>query len=314
VMILAGPPGAGKTLLTSLLKHLFGGGTAHPYQSFVGDTAFNEDLAESGLLVIDDEAASFHPLARRKFQQALKQWLVSDLRRIHAKGQKAVTLKTCQRVVILVNEDSLEVLPHLDGSFRDKVHLLKAFTSTEVCQQRSTEERLAWSMALKAELPHFLWWLLHEFQVPEHRGDARYGVAAYQDQELMDDICQTDENALLMEQIEAVLAHSTETREERPNKAFVLAANQAWAWQGTAHELEDILRANLREVIAQRLFPHSNSLGLRLESLSQQFPAKVLRLKRVSGLRRWSINIEVDEHRLKRLSVVFRNITPQSQW
>lgn len=68
VMIIAGPPGAGKTLLASLIKHLFGGGVAHPYQSFIGDTAFNEDLAESGLLVIDDEAASFHPLARRKFQ------------------------------------------------------------------------------------------------------------------------------------------------------------------------------------------------------------------------------------------------------
>ena len=321
VMIIAGPPGAGKTLLASLMKHLFGGGAAHPYQSFVGDTAFNEDLAESGLLVIDDEAASFHPLARRKFQQALKQWLVSDLRRIHAKGQKAVTLKTCQRVVILVNEDALELLPHIGGSFRDKVHLLRAFPSNEVRQQRTTEERLRWSTTLKAELPHFLWWLQHEFQIPEHRVDARYGVAAYQDEELMDDICQTDENALLMEQIEAVLANSKETRPERPNRAFVLAAHHAWTWQGTAHELEDILRENLRDVIAQRLFPHSNSLGLRLESLSQQFPAKVLRLKRVSGIRRWSINFNVDEDRLKRLTAVFRNITshtpppdPHTQW
>lgn len=310
VMIIAGPPGAGKTLLASLIKHLFGGGVAHPYQSFIGDTAFNEDLAESGLLVIDDEAASFHPLARRKFQQALKQWLVSDLRRIHAKGQKAVTLKTCQRVIILVNEDSLEVLPHLDGSFRDKVHLLKAFPSREVHQQRTTEERLEWSTALKAELPHFLWWLQHEFQIPESRVDARYGVVAYQDEELMDEICQTDENAVLMEQIEAILACSSETRQERPNKAFTLEANRAWTWQGTAHELEDMLRENLRDAIAQRLFPHNNSLGLRLESLSQQFPLKVLRLKRVSGLRRWSINMNVDEDRLKRLKVVFRAITP----
>lgn len=235
---------------------------------------------------------------------------MSDLRRIHAKGQKAVTLKTCQRVIILVNEDSLEVLPHLDGSFRDKVHLLKAFPSREVHQQRTTEERLEWSTALKAELPHFLWWLQHEFQIPESRVDARYGVAAYQDEELMDEICQTDENAVLMEQIEAILACSSETRQERPNKAFTLEANRAWTWQGTAHELEDTLREELRDAIAQRLFPHNNSLGLRLESLSQQFPLKVLRLKRVSGLRRWSINMNVDEDRLKRLKAVFRAITP----
>lgn len=126
-LAIAGKRGNGKSLAVEIICRCLGGRQSSAYRYLCGDTAFNKDLIQSELLVMDDSAASTHATARMKLAQNLKAHLFGGLVRVEGKNKDAFECAPVQTVVIAVNEgaEHLMVLPEIDDSMRDKIHLMK---------------------------------------------------------------------------------------------------------------------------------------------------------------------------------------------
>ena len=179
LLILLGPTGHGKTLLTNAIVAQAVGGLGDASAYLAGDTSFNRDLCGKAAWVVDDQTAASTYADQRKFVELTKRCVANPRIEYHAKYADAVTLPWAGRVMMSLNLDanSLAALPTLDSSNRDKVIALRvgAKTKAKFGTNAETEETIA------RELPHFLRWLL-DWVPPSHVVDSsRFGVATYVD-------------------------------------------------------------------------------------------------------------------------------------
>ena len=104
-LFLCGPAGGGKSLLQRLITVILGGRCGKPYQYMTRATSFNADLLGAEHLMIEDEQASADIRARRNFGASLKDMVVNEDQRLHAKGKDAIILRPFWRVTVSTNNE-----------------------------------------------------------------------------------------------------------------------------------------------------------------------------------------------------------------
>jgi hypothetical protein len=183
-LLLVGPTGRGKSLLSNKVISDLVGGFADASDYLSGQTKFNKDLGKVASWVIDDttSAASFQD--QRRATELLKRAVANPRVEYMAKYADALSIPWTGRVTMSLNMDanSLSVIPSLDTSNRDKLMaLLISEKSTKKFPPNAEVEAI-----LRDELPFFGRFLL-DWQMPEGVRDVgRFGVASYIDPTIAD--------------------------------------------------------------------------------------------------------------------------------
>lgn len=179
LMILLGPAGHGKTLLTNKIIGASVGGFSDASDYLSGKTSFNRDLCGSAAWVVDDQTAAATYADQRKFVELTKRCVANPRLEYHAKYADAIPLPWSGRVMMSLNLDanSLAALPSLDSSNRDKIIALRINSGHKV--KFGSNEFV--ENTINTELPFFLKWL-YDWQVPiEIKDSNRFGVKTYID-------------------------------------------------------------------------------------------------------------------------------------
>ena len=298
LLAIVGPPGAGKTLFVTLISELFDGTIRNPYPAFSGATGFKGDLASAFLLVMDDSAESVRADARHKLAKNIKEFLVVPQRRFEAKFKDGFTAPTFQRVIMLGNEDSLGVFPAPEPAFLDKYALLHAYSSEDVSAIRDEDVKEAWMERYRQALPAFAHYLIHEFKIPEEMVDPRYGVKAYKDPDLLNELSNADTDHELLRCLReyymdggnAVTAGKVTVAPSPANPGKFL-----WMWEGYSREFQ-VLVAQLPPDQGWKLeFRNRHSAGILVKNLAEQYPDVMQRGTTVRGSRRWKLRFECSE-------------------
>lgn len=183
-LLLVGPTGRGKSLLSNKIISGLVGGFSDASDYLSGQTKFNKDLGRVASWVIDDttSAASFQD--QRRATELLKRAVANPRVEYMAKYADAMSIPWTGRVILSLNMDanSLSVIPSLDTSNRDKLMaLLISNKSTNSFPANSQLEA-----TIEQELPHFGKFLL-DWKVPEEVEDVgRFGVQSYIDPTIAD--------------------------------------------------------------------------------------------------------------------------------
>lgn len=183
-LLLVGPTGRGKSLLSNKVISGLVGGFSDASDYLSGQTKFNKDLGRVASWVIDDttSAASFQD--QRRATELLKRAVANPRVEYMAKYADAMSLPWTGRVTLSLNMDanSLSVIPSLDTSNRDKLMaLLISDTSTKSFPPNSQLEG-----TIEQELPHFGKFLL-DWKIPKPIEDVgRFGVKSFIDLTIAD--------------------------------------------------------------------------------------------------------------------------------
>jgi energy-coupling factor transporter ATP-binding protein EcfA2 len=266
VLVIAGPPACGKSLLQNMLTKLFGGRSAKPYQYLSGGTQFNSELFHAEHLMIEDETASFELRVRRQLGANLKGFVVNQSQRCHPKNRQALTLYPFWRVSITLNDEAenLMVLPPLEDSLKDKLLLFRAFKREMPMPTGTLEEWGEFSARLDADLPGFVYYLLHHWQIPTDMRDERYGVGYYHHHELLEMMNVLSPETKLLELIDVKLF---------PPEGL----NEHDDWEGRAAELETMLTGPNSSVSyeARKLLIFNSACGQYLGRLAHIHPNRI---------------------------------------
>ena len=179
LLILLGPTGRGKTLLTNRIVGHAVGGCEDASEFLSGSTSFNNALCGVAAWVVDDQTAATTYADQRKFVELTKRCVANPRVAYHAKHVDSISVPWAGRVLMSLNTDpnSLAALPPLDSSNRDKVLALRVREEHKPVfgANRQVES------IIDRELPHFLRWLL-DWAPPTRVIDTnRFGVKTYVD-------------------------------------------------------------------------------------------------------------------------------------
>lgn len=267
-LVIAGPRDCGKSFLQNLLTPLLGGRAAKPYQHMAGETSFNRELFGAEHLMIEDVVASTDIRSRRAFGNKLKEFTVNELQTCHGKFLENINVFPFWRISITVNDEpeNLMVLPPLDHSVADKFILLRASDA----KIPTNIDRDTYHKTISDELPHFLHWLLNDFQLPADLWDRRFGMKHYHHPVLLAAINDMSPETQLQILIETYL--------------FPQGVNE---WTGTAEELRIALSNRDRDAVRQ-LLSWSNATGTYLGRLAERDPQHYI-TSRNKRIRAWTI-------------------------
>lgn len=226
IVIMAGPPNRGKTLLSQYILGSIFGGFADASE-FLLKGGFNKELAEVGLWCVDDGTTAANFNDHRKFSEMLKRHVANPNITYHPKFRDATMLPWRGRIIVTCNldADSLSVLPDLDGTILDKLMLFKLTMPTE--ESRALFNDYDVESIIPKELPHFLTWLVNWSPPADLAalGESRYGVAPFHHPDLVESARDASPDHRFMEIID-LFCESLE-RVER-DTTF---------WEGTASSL-----------------------------------------------------------------------------
>lgn len=279
LLILLGPTGRGKTLLTNKIVGGAVGGCSDASAYLSGQTAFNKDLCGSAAWVIDDQTAASTYADQRKFVELTKRAVANPRLEYHAKYADAIPLPWAGRVMMSLNLDaqSLAALPTLDSSNRDKIIALR------VCGKHKPKfgNNQQVEATISQELPHFLRWLL-DWQVPDRVGaTSRFGVKTYVDSFIEAAAYDNSSRSAIAEMVEFF---AKKVREVLPSPK----------WRGTLTEFQ----ASLHECNGGRSVGASNNLefvrrGMTVleEVCAHNRTVRPVRSKGHGGGKVWEIDI-----------------------
>jgi len=178
-MILVGPAGRGKSLLSNRVVGGLVGGFADASDYLTGSTKFNKELAQSPLWVQDDSVSSASYTDQRRATELLKRSTANPRMEYQAKFADTIGIPWTGRVLLSLNTDanSMAVIPSLDSSNRDKLMALQI--SDDATQNFPANVDL--EKTIGEELPFFAKFLMDYVTPPEIVQNARYGVESYID-------------------------------------------------------------------------------------------------------------------------------------
>ncbi len=277
MLVLAGAPNAGKTLLSLIVKNALGGRSANPMTAWTGQLPWNDDLLGSELLLIDDAVSSTDPRARKAFGARFKEAIYAGDVAINTRRKSSVTMRPVWRVMVCCNEtaENLSVIPPLEEGIEDKISLLKVSVIKTPMPASSSDEREKFSTALKKELPYFLGYL-ESINVPDELKDSRTGVLAWKDPQLLASVNNISPEQKLENLIQLCMQNQT------------LSCENGERWI-TASELESILTDNnsRSRSQAQALLKYHAACGSYLSTLVKRGSEYVTASKKVKGTTRY---------------------------
>lgn len=308
-LCVAGQKDCGKSRLAMILRWILGGRVAKPYAAMIGRDNFNRELFEAVLQLIDDENADTRIEMRLKFGAEIKKIVANDEVKQRGMHRDGITLSVLWRLVVLVNLEAerLMVLPPIDSDIQDKLLMLKGYRRPEPPADAPAEIRASWPMPmptrsedekeafrvrLRAELPAFLWWLLNDFKMPSHVGGGRFSVRHWQHPQIRDRLQQFAPHVRLWQLIESsrvVFEKWDPGVPTDPNSRPGYVAVPEWS--GKARELSDLLRSEKSQLTAdeKRKVPDPAWIGQRLEAAKEHFGSDVADQKRTALARLWRL-------------------------
>ncbi len=280
IAIFIGAADAGKSLCQLLIDEVLGGRSTDPYV-FMTKSSFNRDLFCSEHLKMEDKAPKIDEASRANFGAMLKQLAVNQTHRFEGKGQDAIGgLKPFWRVSISLNDEpkTLLMLPSLDASMLDKIFLFKARKATIPFADGTLEGRAKVDAIVKGEMPAFMHFLLHEYEIQEKKRSRRFGITHFHHPDLVAKLQCLDPEMRLLQLVEEFIIRSCEKKE----------------WIGRASELERYLLGipAIRNEVGIRILNYNGAAGMLLAKLELRFPERVKKLPgRVDGKRVWRITL-----------------------
>ena len=241
------------------------------------DNDFNGDLCGCEILLLDDKSASSKINERLRFASQIKTHTVATNNiSLHRKGCDAIPVSLFWRIIICVNDnaESLTVLPPLNEDVADKLILLKGHKFDMPWDTSGDGAREEFWNALVAEMPHFLHWLLNDYDIPAELQETRYGVISYHHPEIAEKLNSQSPEYVLLSLIDQALWEDVES-----------------LWKGTASELRAILIQNGKSRIRAKslLGGFDEATGTYLGRLASKYPERV-QSSRTSSSRDWIIN------------------------
>lgn len=188
-IIFAGDASAGKSLTQTFITHCLGGRDCVSAAMFIrGNSNFNEEMWEAEHLILDDVAGDSGNATMRLATDNLKNLIASPRAMVHGKGKRPATLRPIWRITISsnLNTEAKATLPGLDGSTKDKFSVFNVGVAADYMDLYQRGINVLDDVLLK-DLGE---WLHHvdSFQIPEAMQCPRYGVKAYHDEELAEDM------------------------------------------------------------------------------------------------------------------------------
>jgi hypothetical protein len=272
-----GKPGTGKTFAQSLITDILGGRSAHPYKYMAGETTFNGDLFKAEHQIIDDECAQTDIQARRAFGQGLKKVVATEKHQMNAKYQGQIDLIPFWRITLSLNDnpESLMILPPIDEDIEGKLTIFQTRQASVFPADSSRASREAFRLAIFGQIPAFLDMLV-KWEMPEYVMDNRFGVRAYINPEIGEELRSSQPEERLHTYIN-----------------LYMADNGLTEWTGSADDLQNTLSTS-------RYAPSTNTLlgrwdracGTYLSRLQARYPLQFERLpRRGDDIKRWKIVI-----------------------
>ena len=316
-LLMAGEPDCGKSFLALVLRWIFGGRVARPYDAMIGKEQFNRDIAEAVLqLVDDDNQADTRLEARLKFGGELKKIVANNEFRMRGMHKDGFAVEVLRRLVVLVNLQlsRLMVLPPLDGDVNDKAFLFKGYTrptpaggrptnetpAEQACwpapmPTRTIEERERYRNTVRAELPAFLFWLLNEFKMPSQMSGGRFVVRHWHHPALVRALQDLAPEMRLWELIlrsQCVLQQWKGTAEQG-----VVLEWRSEGWTGSASDLEVLLKSEASKLSKEehKEIPKPNWLGQRLQSFAEHYGPNVCARKDGRTKRIWTLKPRAED-------------------
>jgi hypothetical protein len=232
-LVIAGPPGVGKTFLSWRIIGASVGGFSDGAAFLRGETGFNKEIAEVPLLAVDDSTIGNNAQKLDIFTANFKKFVADPSISYHRKGKDALRIPCHARIIVTCNTDgdSTGILPRLNESNEDKIMLLK--TGEWKPNFNLTDGPEAY---IKGILPYWLKWLL-DWQPPDYvlSGDFRFGVKPYKHPALAGTIAAESREATLKHMIDAWYAR----RFSEWDGGYDPPPNAEWV---TARQLRDHLR------------------------------------------------------------------------
>ncbi len=248
-LVLAGPPGAGKTFFVRGVLGALLGPVADGTSLMVEGKDFTSVVAEKPICFVDDATPSSNPEFHRRFTALMKRMVASKAMRYNKKYGGEGEMEWAGSVILAINLDpeSQRSLPALDQSNLDKTSLFQIKSGFYLPGEDAQRE------ILDKELPFFARFLLN-WQPPEwtnapdaYRG--RYGVRAYHHEDLREAASSTGVPStlldLLCDMLEEWRGLPDAVGETMPGAKRIGDSEdgQAWEWEGRACRLYRSLAA-----------------------------------------------------------------------
>lgn len=265
MLAIAGPPGAGKSLLQSLITPLLGGRASSPYKYLTNSTSFNAEIFGAEHALIGDQNHAVDNRSRRAFGSSIKDLVANKEQYVHTKGKTAITLTPFLRLTISLNDNpaAMLVLPAFDSDVADKIMLLRVRKGEWAWPSKRFPDSQSFFRQLIAELPAFVF-ALKSWKIPEAIKDQRYGVVSFKDPELIGDVENLSDEENLMDVIDT----------------YIFGDGIKDHWAGTATELSKLLSESMKPSEIARLFRYTSHCGQMLATLALKYPERIEATKR----------------------------------
>jgi hypothetical protein len=278
-LIISGPTGRGKTLLSKQIVGGLVGGSEDASSYLTGRESFNSKLIEKALWRVDDTSSASDWRENRKMTDLIKRSVANPFVEARAMYRNPQEVEWNGRLMISLNEDasSLSVVPQQDSSNRDKVIGLRI--SDQAPQDFPDNDALEATITM--ELPYFASWLKSWVVPNELKGKSRYGVEAWFHPNLRDAARDNSPTQVVMENLDLFAKLH---REDHAN-----------IWTGTSAELlgamGDYMQLRTRggSFEQQRL---SRDLQQASENCQDNPSVRPVHCMNTGGGKVWIINLE----------------------
>jgi hypothetical protein len=256
-LIIASPKGSGKSFLQNhIITPLLGGREADPQKFLFGSDDFNGDVCAAEHLCLAEVPSSQKTVDRIALAETIKQIVANPLQRMRLMRTEPWPIHPFWRLTITLNDDAdkLRSLPTITSDYGDKVLIFHGKSTPMPMPTRTDEERIAFSEQVAAELPAFIHWLVHEWEIPEalltydDGSDAtRFGFREYHHTLVRDGLFDETPQAELLNLIDMAVFEDRSTGVkcklwDLPSYEGSNAGIEGKVWHGPAVALENLMK------------------------------------------------------------------------